>query len=475
MKRARITTTLVSALLISIILKPQLVQIVQANPFSSGMKPAPTLPSIIIDYKGNINPANSNINKNGKLYNLTGNITDHSIEINCDNITLNGAGFTLSVKDHAYASSSGIIVNSNGVIIQNMNLLQYKSASVLVLGSNNTITENNIDGLGSGIELRGSYNDVIRNTIHTGGIILGGDYNKIIGNSLSKDGIFMFGSIRHAPSELTPNFTTIVGNTITGCIGVSFGVYLSVGTHFFYLNNFVNNTNGNVSPFRWQLTINGKPVDSWTPDTTWLGICPDDSIFDNGILGNYWSDYEGIDANQDGIGDTPYVIGGILKDRYPLMTHFDINRTNIEMLGWVSALLLSHSNLLAGTLESEIIYIVDTQSPVIAVLSPENKTYSDLDIIQSCQFNEEVIKTSYSLDGFENITFTGDIILSDLSPGDHQLIVYAQNLSGDIGASETIVFTIKPDLSILVMITLGLAGIVGLGLIIQAMRQKEET
>lgn len=33
-----------------------------------------------------------------------------------------------------------------------------------------------------------------------------------------------------------------------------------------------------------------------------------DNQWDNGAIGNYWSDYSGKDTNDDGIGDTPYTI-----------------------------------------------------------------------------------------------------------------------------------------------------------------------
>ena len=35
--------------------------------------------------------------------------------------------------------------------------------------------------------------------------------------------------------------------------------------------------------------------------------------------GNFWSDYNGTDSNNDGIGDTPYVIDVLNQDRYPLL------------------------------------------------------------------------------------------------------------------------------------------------------------
>lgn len=41
--------------------------------------------------------------------------------------------------------------------------------------------------------------------------------------------------------------------------------------------------------------------------------------WDNGHIGNYWDDYTGNDSNNDGIGDTPYDILQISKDRFPLM------------------------------------------------------------------------------------------------------------------------------------------------------------
>jgi hypothetical protein len=47
--------------------------------------------------------------------------------------------------------------------------------------------------------------------------------------------------------------------------------------------------------------------------------------WDNSTLGNYWDDYSGLDDNQDGIGDTPYIIDENNKDNYPLMNPIELD------------------------------------------------------------------------------------------------------------------------------------------------------
>lgn len=46
------------------------------------------------------------------------------------------------------------------------------------------------------------------------------------------------------------------------------------------------------------------------------------NTWDNGLEGNYWSSYSSTDANNDGIGDTPYVIDANDTDHCPLMGMF---------------------------------------------------------------------------------------------------------------------------------------------------------
>lgn len=78
------------------------------------------------------------------------------------------------------------------------------------------------------------------------------------------------------------------------------GIKLLLGSslNLIYNNEFIDNNGGGIQAY-----------DNGT-----------NNQWDNGAIGNYWSDYSGADANDDGIGDTPYNITGVAgsADRYPI-------------------------------------------------------------------------------------------------------------------------------------------------------------
>jgi hypothetical protein len=97
--------------------------------------------------------------------------------------------------------------------------------------------------------------------------------------------------------------------------------------------------------------------------------------------------------------------------------------------------------------ESDLIcFVLDTTSPVISVLSVENKTYYSSDVLLDFTVNEPTSQLTFSLDGQANITISGNTTLTDLTVGEHKITIYAVDEAGNIGASETITFTIaKPE------------------------------
>lgn len=96
---------------------------------------------------------------------------------------------------------------------------------------------------------------------------------------------------------------------------------------------------------------------------------------------------------------------------------------------------------------SSIYFSIDTLPPSISLLSPQNKTYNTSEVPLNLATDTSITQMSYSLDGRENVTVTGNTTLTVLFNGAHNLTVYAQDEAGNIGASETITFTIaKPEL-----------------------------
>lgn len=106
-----------------------------------------------------------------------------------------------------------------------------------------------------------------------------------------------------------------------------------------------------------------------------------------------------------------------------------------------------------------VYFTVDGKSPTFTVQSPQNKTYYEASIPLTFRISEQASRVAYSLDGSNEITISesalariphapawrGNLNLTGLSGGSHNLILYATDTMGNTGISETIQFTIAQE------------------------------
>jgi hypothetical protein len=123
---------------------------------------------------------------------------------------------------------------------------------------------------------------------------------------------------------------------------------------------------------------------------------------------------------------------------------------------------------------SDIVYFtVDGTSTVIVIMPVANKTYTVTDIPLNFTLNEPASQITYTLDGQANVTITGNVTLTGLSSGGHNVTVYATDNVGNTGVSETVYFSVEvPFITTMVIAPAAFVAVLGVGLAVYFRKRK---
>ena len=226
----------------------------------------------------------------------------------------------------------GFHIRNSGIFIGSAIRIEHANANCI---TSNTLTDN-FDG----VAVQTSSSNIISNNVianNSYGIrIYVSSNNRISGNTISfsaYDGVRVDTSSNNVISNnsILNNYDGLglyssSDNLITGnvILGNSDGIALSTSNNNTVTRNLINsNTHGimlaygGINNIFYRNNLNNNPQVYFQPSTT---VLPNSWDFMG--EGNYWSDYNGTDANADGVGDTPYHIDQHNVDHDPLMGLF---------------------------------------------------------------------------------------------------------------------------------------------------------
>jgi len=131
-------------------------------------------------------------------------------------------------------------------------------------------------------------------------------------------------------------------------------------------------------------------------------------------------------------------------------------------------------NVIPTAANEQYIPIGYSTPPEINIASPENQTYNESSVSLVFTVNKPVNWTGYSLDGQDNVTITGNTTIAGLSNGLHNVTVYAEDSRGNMGASETVSFSVKLPFPTTLVATAfaASAAVIGIGLLVYFKKRK---
>jgi nitrous oxidase accessory protein len=389
-----------------------------------------------------------------------------STTINLDSPRHEGLNF-LYQKVHWYETA--MTVASNGFKLSGFRITT-TGGDISIIGNKSKITGNSIS---AELSIKGSYVDVLENVFTrktVNGISVAGDWCNISANQVNhklsvsgKNNIVSFNNItgslyveaddsfiykNNLYSEQWGEFGVIGHNSIVSkntADHLHFGLAVTGSNNKALLNqitncqmgisptagntyyaNYIANTTWPINPLNKimnpagnaSVLIHNNFVNNQIYRVTSMVMPNTIDYFDNGKEGNYWSAYKGTDEDGDGVGDTPFYLDSTHLDRYPLMAPFNLSSVAELIPDWLSM-------------------------PSVQLISPKNTTYSIANVTIVFIIDKQVSWLGYSLDGQDNVTISENTTITDLPNGLHNITVYAKDTYGNMGASETVSFTVE--------------------------------
>ena len=258
-------------------------------------------------------------------------------------------GDTIFVKKGVYVE--------NPVVNKSVSLIgEDRDSTVIDVTAGLKVQSNNVTIAGftiydgyDGISLAANYCNIsgnkITNTTH--GIVVFGYENSISGNIFESIGLSSAIQLNFANRNLinnnyidscvegiqiwqNSNNNTVAENTITNIKATAIG---------FQYSNYNTITRNNISYSDLGTAIYGSNRNTISNNNyfynkvqfganEWYYLTWGGNRSINTINENYWSDYNGTDANKDGIGDTPYIIDEYNKDNNPVMSPIPVTLPN---------------------------------------------------------------------------------------------------------------------------------------------------
>jgi parallel beta-helix repeat protein len=404
MKKPAVALTLIVALLCSTVASIGIISSTKANGIPYLPENLP-MEQAYIRSNGDVDPSTLPIQRSDNIYVLKDNILNYSISIEKDNVVIDGNGFMLKTPAYGETDQYGYVKSANPLI--------------QISNKSNIIIKNIIfDKFGTGIDIRGSSNIIIiQNTISNG-----------------RNGISMF---------------WIVGNTLFGVL-IQYSTFLNIAYNIISRNPYcgLELSDGQYSNINRNDFTDNEYIGLYL-----LGPNSNNHIFENNFINN--------EVGLDYHGDYNSAVNNTVNNNYWRNYRLQIDNYSADATSGVD-----QSPLASPISTSFDPSLFPLPPPSISVLSPQNIIFSTTDVPINFIVNLPTSWMGYSLDGQHNVTIAGNTTIAGLSNGLHTLTVYANDTAGNVGASETMLFTVpEPFPTTFIPATCGaLAAVIGIGL-----------